>query len=65
MRLKGSVDGTELIVVVVREVVTIVVVVKGGGGARGDVGEEFHHKESIEKFPKYKTMIVQVIKLLF
>jgi len=68
MRLEGPVDSTELIVVVVVKVVVaivVVVVVNGGGGARGDVGYELHHKQSIEKFQKYKTLIVQVIKLLF
>lgn len=62
-----SVDGTELrVVVVVRVVVVaaiVVVVVKGGGGrTREDVGEDLHHKQSIEKLPKYKTLIVQIIK---
>jgi hypothetical protein len=60
MRLQGPVDGTELIVVVV-----VVVVVVEGGGTRGGVGEELHHKQSIEKFQNYKTLIIQVIKLYF
>ena len=46
-------------------VVLVRVVVVKGGGARGDVGEELHHKQSTEKFQKCKTLIIQFIKLLF